>query len=203
MPAQRHADDEHFAAAVSATAELSGTRLSATAVALLTSDLIGFPRQQILAALRRCRREGVKRLTVAEVIGRIDDGRPAPDEAWAMLPKDAAGSVVWCEEMASALAMAQGLVDAGDWMAAKVVFKDSYERIAAQARAAGVAPHWTLRQGTDADALERALLTAIAHGRVTSAYARAVLGLPAGAPSDSTRPYDGARRPVPAVKAAP
>ena len=37
----------------------------------------------------------------------------------------------------------------------------------------------------------------------TPAYARAVLGLPAGAPSDSTRPYDGARRPVPAVKAAP
>jgi len=37
----------------------------------------------------------------------------------------------------------------------------------------------------------------------TPAYARAVLGLPAGAPSDSTRPYDGARRSVPAVKATP
>ena len=39
----------------------------------------------------------------------------------------------------------------------------------------------------------------------TAAYARAVLGLPAGAPSNSTRPYDGVLRPAPAtdVKAQP
>jgi hypothetical protein len=37
----------------------------------------------------------------------------------------------------------------------------------------------------------------------TSAYARAVLGLPAGAPSDSTRPYDGVRSPGAVLKAAP
>lgn len=37
----------------------------------------------------------------------------------------------------------------------------------------------------------------------TSAYSRAVLGLPAGAPSNSTRPYDGSRNPAPPVKAQP
>lgn len=167
-------DDEHFLAAVRATAELTPAKLSASAVLMLASDLADLPREQVLAALRRCRREGVKRLTVADVVGRIDDGRPAPEEAWTMLPKDGRGSVVWCEEMAAAEALAQDLMDRGDWLVARVVFKEGYARIAEEARAAGVAPVWTLRQGGDADALERALLTGIAHGRVTSSFARAI-----------------------------
>lgn len=167
-------EDDHFLAAVRATAELTPAKLSATAIAMLAKDLADLPREQVLAALRRCRREGVKRLTMMDVVARIDDGRPAPDEAWTMLPKDATGSVVWCEEMAQAEAMAQGLMDAADWMTARVVFKEGYARLAEEARAAGVAPVWTLRQGTDADALERALLTGIAHGRVTSSFARSL-----------------------------
>jgi hypothetical protein len=167
-------NEDHFLAVVRATADLTPAKLSATAVAMLAADLADYPREQVLAALRRCRREGVKRLTLADVISRIDDGRPAPDEAWAMLPKDATGSVVWCEEMAQALRQAQGLIDAGDWMAARVVFKEGYARIAEVARGAGVAPVWTLRQGSDPDALQRALLTGIAHGRVTSRFAMAL-----------------------------
>lgn len=167
-------DDELFYEAVAATAELSGSKLSAKAAQMLAADLAGFPREQIMAALRRCRREGVKRLTVSEVIGRIDDGRPAPDEAWTMLPKDAAGSVVWCEEMQSAERMAMALIERGDWRGAYVVFKEGYARIVEDARNAGVAPVWSLRQGSDADALERALRTGIAHGRVTAAFAKSV-----------------------------
>ena len=91
-----------------------------------------------------------------------------------MLPKDSSGSVVWCQEMASARALAQGLIDRGDWMAAKVIFKDGYARIVEEVRAAGVAPVWTLLQGVDDDSLERALLTGIAHGRVTSGFALAI-----------------------------
>lgn len=166
--------DEDFRSTVAATAALSGSKLSATAIGMLAQDLEDFPREQVLAALRRCRREGVKRLTVSEVIGRIDDGRPAPDEAWTMLPKDDDGSVVWCEEMAAALVLAQGLLDAGDLLAARVVFKEGYARLADEARAAGVAPVWTLRRGGNPDGLERALLTGIAHGRVSSRFALAL-----------------------------
>ena len=168
-------EDELFYQAVSATAELSGSKLSATAVQMLTQDLLHFPRQQVMAALRRCRREGVKRLTVKDVIGRIDDGRPAPDEAWGMLPKDERGSVVWCQEMAQALELAQQLINEADWMAARVVFKEGYARFVEVSRAAGIAPMWTLNQGHDDDALERALLTAITHGRTSSAVAKEIL----------------------------
>ena len=85
--------DEHLILLVKTTAELATqAKLSTAAAELLAQDLADLPREQVLAALRRCRRDGLKRLTVAAVISRLDDGRPAPDEAWTMLPKDARGS---------------------------------------------------------------------------------------------------------------
>ena len=88
--------------ALAVTAELTGTELSEAAARAMVADLQAYPAQQVLVALTRCRRELKGRLTIAAVLERLDDGRPGPNEAWAMIPQDEAGSVVWTQEMAEA-----------------------------------------------------------------------------------------------------
>lgn len=88
--------------AVLATAELCGHPFSSNAVALIfLDDLSGYPEPQVLAALRRCRLEHKGRLTVADVLSRIEDGRPSVEAAWAQIAtlQDERRSLVWCEEM--------------------------------------------------------------------------------------------------------
>ena len=88
--------------AIAVTAELCGRSFSPEAAAVFVDDLSGFDEQALLGALRRCRREVRGLLTVQDVVSRIDDGRPGPDEAWAQIPRDEAASVVWTDEMAEA-----------------------------------------------------------------------------------------------------
>ena len=88
--------------AIAVTAELTGTQLSEPAARVFAGDLAAYPEAQVLGALTRCRKEVRGRLTLQDVIGRLDDGRPGAEEAWAMLPKDEAASCVWTDEMCSA-----------------------------------------------------------------------------------------------------
>ena len=74
--------------AIAVTAELTGTVLSKVAAQVMAEDLARYPEAQVMGALTRCRRELKGRLTIADVISRLDDGRPGVEEAWAMLPKD-------------------------------------------------------------------------------------------------------------------
>ena len=76
--------------ALAVTAELTGTELSEPAARVMANDLAAYPVQQVLGALTRCRRELKGRLTVAAILERLDDGRPGPNEAWAMIPQDEA-----------------------------------------------------------------------------------------------------------------
>jgi len=70
--------------AVMATAELCGSPLTSEGIAdIFLEDLSGYPEPQVLAALKRCRLEHKGRLTVADVLSRIEDGRPGVETAWA------------------------------------------------------------------------------------------------------------------------
>jgi hypothetical protein len=62
--------------AVAVTLELTGTTLSEVAARMMADDLARYPEQQVMGALTRCRRELKGRLTIADVISRLDDGRP-------------------------------------------------------------------------------------------------------------------------------
>ena len=80
--------------AIAVAQEVTGTPLSSDgAVEAMLADLQVYPDGQVLAALRRCMREVKGKLTLADIISRIDDGRPSPEEAWSMVPLDEAGSV--------------------------------------------------------------------------------------------------------------
>lgn len=151
---------------IAATAELCGAPLSKPALAMLVMDLDTYPPQAVSAALRRCRMEHRGRLTAEAVISRIDDGRPGPEEAWAMIPRDEAGSVVWTDEMAAAYGIAGPLLAQGEPIPARMAFLEHYRAAVAKARMDGVPPKWRPCLGHDPRGREQVLLEAAEKGRI-------------------------------------
>jgi hypothetical protein len=158
--------------AVAVTAELCGRTFSEPAARVFVEDLQSYPELAVLAALRRCRREVKGLLTVQDVVSRLEDGRPGPEEAWATVPKSEAETVVWTDEMAVALRVAQPLLDAGDRVGARMAFKEAYQQEVARARDAGRAVKWQISLGHDREGREAALLQAVEQGRVAFSQVR-------------------------------
>jgi len=97
-----------------------------------------------------------------------NDGRPGPEEAWAIALRsdDEFATVVWTQEIAQAKQAAQSLLDIGDEVGARMAFREAYNRIVAEARAAGVAPKWLESLGFDTAGRETALRAAVSAGRL-------------------------------------
>ena len=161
--------------AIAVTAELTQTQLTEAAARVMAADLSQYPESQVLAALTRCRRELKGRLTIADVITRLDDGRPGPEEAWAMMPRSEADTVVWTEEMAEAMGVAQPLLDEGDAIAARMAFKECYAKLVAQSRDAKRPVKWTASLGHDPLGREQVLLRAAEQGKLSQPHVAGLL----------------------------
>jgi len=178
-PASTTEDRIALMQALAVTAELTGTAdMSEAAARLMADDLLAYPLSQVLAALTRCRRELKGRLTLAAILERLDDGRPGPQEAWAMIPQDEAGSAVWTDEMALAFGAAQPLMVLGQTIAARQAFLECYERECATARGNRKPVRWTPSLGHDPMQRARALETAVRLGRIAQSQAAALLPSP-------------------------
>lgn len=165
---------EQLIEAVAVTAELCGRTFSAAAAAVFVSDLSGYPEQQVIGALRRCRREVRGMLTVQDVVSRLEDGRPGADEAWAMIPHDESGSVVWSQEMAEAWGIAAPLIAEGDKVGGRMAFREAYARLCAAARDRCEPVRWAPSMGHDPRGREDALRVAVEAGRITHEHAQSL-----------------------------
>lgn len=165
---------ERLVKAIAVTAELTGTELSKDAARMMADDLAQYPEDRVMKALTKCRRELKTRMTLADVILRIDDGRPGPETAWAMIPKNESDSVVWTSEMAEAFGIALPLLDEGDLIAARMAFVEAYRDRCSKARDDGMPVKWMPSLGHDPHGRERVLMDAVEKGRLT---ARHVAGL--------------------------
>lgn len=163
---------EQLIQAVAVTAELCGRVFTPAAASVFVADLGGYPEEQILGALRRCRREVRGVLTVQDVLSRIADGRPGADEAWAMIPQDEAGSVVWTDEMAQAWGTARFLLRENDRVGARMAFKEAYQKLVADARDQRRPVHWTPSLGHDKAGREAVIVEAVKAGRLTYEHGR-------------------------------
>jgi hypothetical protein len=166
---------EQLLQALAVTVELTGTELSKAAARVMAYDLARYPEAQVIGALDRCRRELRGRLTIADVLARLEDGRPGPEEAWSMIPRDEAASVFWTEEMRQAYAVAAPLLAAGDAVPARMAFLERYRALVLEAREAGRPVEWTFSPGTDKSARELVLLDAVEKGRLSADLARDLL----------------------------
>lgn len=158
--------------AVAVTAELCGRTFTEPAARMFVSDLAAYPEQAVIKALARCRKEVRGILTVQDVVSRLDDGRPGPDEAWALMPRDEAQSVVWTDEMAQAFDTARHMLAAGDKVAARLAFRENYIRLVNEARDAGKPVNWMASLGHDPNGRDVVLAEAVAAGRLPLEYAR-------------------------------
>lgn len=171
--------------ALAVTAEVCGTEFSEPAARAIAARLSSYPLESVLKALDKCQTEVTGRLSLAAIIGRIDDGRPSADEAWstAIQASDEAATVVWTTETAKAYWAAAAVLDKGDKVGARMAFRDVYEREVSNARQAGTPVKWDFTLGTDPYQRDQAIKQAAELNRIGREHAKGLL------------PYIGATEP--------
>lgn len=150
---------------VIATAETIGHVLSASAAAMIAEDLEGYPLTACCVALKKCRAEVRGRLTLHDVVSRLNaaDGRPGRDEAWsiALQSADERATVVWTNEIMLAYDAAKPVLRIGDRVGARMAFISAYDRLVEAARAEQMPASWVASYGWDADLRQIALEDAV------------------------------------------
>lgn len=208
-----------LAAAICATAEAMGQEMNPGTAAMMAEDLCAYPVPVVKAALKACRSEVKGKLSMADILQRVQaaDGRPGKDEAWsiAVLADDEFETVVMTDEIHLALTAARPVLDSGNKIGARMVFLDAYERFVRQAREAAKPVNWHASMGYDtarrAIAIEQAVqMQRIPHERGQQYLAdlriapitedgRAIAGLITGA---VVKPSPGMRDKLQALKAS-
>lgn len=162
------------------TAEACGGVISREAAQIMAVDLAPYGATAVMDSLTRCRREVKGRLGLKDIIERIDDGRPGPDESWAMVleAQDEQNTVVWCAEMRDAYSVAAPLLEAGDKVAARMAYKECYERLVGASRAERRAAQWEVSAGWDAELRKKAIFQAVERGLIPAERANLLLPAP-------------------------
>jgi len=178
-------EQEDLVKGLMATAEVIGDQLRPTAAAYMVQDLSCYSMAVLDRALAGCRRELKGRLSLAAVLERIDDGHPAPNEAWAVAIQaaDERNTVVWTTLTQQAWNTALPLVQAGDKIAARPAFLETYGRLLKDARAARLPANYTPSLGFDLTSRNAALTDAVSKGLLAHDQVRDHLQLTAATPA--------------------
>lgn len=160
--------------ALAIAADVTGTEFSEATARFILRELEAYPEQAALEALRRCCREVKGRLTLSDILSRLDDGRPGVEEAWAAIPRDEYQSVVWTEEMRQAWGVALPLLEE-DPVAARMAFKDAYCKLVDKARTNREPVRWSVSLGRDPAGRETVVAEAVRAGKITQAHAKALI----------------------------
>ncbi|MCX2919688.1 hypothetical protein ORK51_05835 [Stenotrophomonas rhizophila] len=178
-------EQEDLVKGLMATAEVIGDQLRPTAAAYMVQDLSCYSMAVLERALAGCRRELKGRLSLAAVLERIDDGHPAPNEAWAVAIQaaDERNTVVWTTLTQQAWNTALPLVQAGDKIAARPAFLETYGRLLKDARAARLPASYTPSLGFDLTSRNAALTDAVSKGLLAHDQVRDHLQLTAATPA--------------------
>lgn len=164
---------------VTATAEVLGQEITATAAEMIATDLSEYQDQQIADGLKACRRELTGRLTLAAIIERIQrtDGHPEPSEAWAIAlqASDESRTVVMTEQIQKAFYSAQPILDNGDAIGARMAFIDAYRRMTDEARQNRTQPQWSVSLGWDPEGREVAVKRAMTAGYISMEHGETLL----------------------------
>ena len=99
-----------------------------------------------------------------------DDGRPGPQEAWAlaMRASDEADTIIWTAETAQAFGECLPILSAGDEVGARMACLEVYGRLVAEARRVHRAPQWYASLGYDPERRARAIADGVTRGLLGS-----------------------------------
>lgn len=142
-----------LAAAIIATAEAMGQEMNPGTAAIMAEDLSAYPVPVVRAALKACRLEVKGKLTMADILQRVQaaDGRPGKDEAWsiALIAGDEIETVVMTAEVQQAMSAAAPILKLGDKVGARMAFMSAYERLVTAARTEATPVTWSVSLGFD------------------------------------------------------
>lgn len=172
---------EQIIQAVAVTAELCNKVFTSQVAAnAFVDELILYPLEQVLSALKRCQRELKNTLSLADVLNRIDDGRPTTEIAWAIALKshDESETIVWTEEISQAKNIADSLLKVNDNVGARMAFKEAYNQLVQTARENHSPVNWQASLGLDVTKKELAINEAVTQGLLTAPYAKQLLPMP-------------------------
>lgn len=118
--------------------EMAGQEMSEAAMDMMASELSQFEFGAVQNALRKCARECKYKITLAEIIDRIDDGRPSPEKAWQdvqHLTEDDA-KVLTTEQNKAYCMVSTSLIngDTSAKIAARQTFLQEYKRLCQESR---------------------------------------------------------------------
>jgi hypothetical protein len=161
---------------IATTYEVCGaTELSDAAQEIVVNALSSYPEESIFEALERCCKEVKGRLALADIIQRIRDEHPGPQEAWAIVQgalENEDITVVWTEEISKAFF---AVYNFDDKIAARKAFLESYEKELLDSRSKNKPVKWTVSAGSDPNQRERAVIEAAQKGRLLPEQARKIV----------------------------
>ena len=157
----RENDYDEFAALLAASFDVLGKTpaakvVSPTAQALFFQALAEYPLPQVRAALAAHVKRGKFTPTPADIVEHIEaatngDGRPGPEEAWAiaLASQDERDTVVWTSETAQAWTVARPVMETSGPITARKTFTETYTRLVGAARAQRRPVQWSAHLGWD------------------------------------------------------
>lgn len=152
------------------TAYTVGSNLPDAALTIMVKQLSKYTYLQVKAALNRCALEVTNRLPLAEIISRIDDGRPDVEKAWSQVSHydaDDTYSEVITEEQSYARGACWSLLIANDNIAARMAFKEEYVKLCAENRAKGLPVKYVTHFGTNKESRLDVVKQALLEGKIT------------------------------------
>lgn len=163
-------DKTRFAQEITATAEIFGKTLSKPTMKIIFDDLSEYTLDDVLLSLNKCRKTLKFFPTTAEIIEKIPKSsaiiHPGADEAWSICLQsfDEHNTVIMTKQIAEARGIALDLYDFGDKTAARMAFRDAYNRLITNA----TKPEWFISEGFDKTLKSAAIEKAVSLGRLTS-----------------------------------
>lgn len=180
----KQADYDGFHAILSDCLSMWSGAPSATATAIWFRTLQNYDLATLTAAFGAHMRDPVngkfepKPAHIIEQIERAsrNDGRPGPEEAWAisLAARDEADTVVWTNECAQAWAVAAPIMQLSDEVGARMAFKETYSRLVTEARARREAAAWEVSEGFDKNRRRIAVIQAVEAGRIPAGHMAAI-----------------------------
>lgn len=166
-------DREDFVAMLSSTLDLYGRKLSAGAYSIWFESMRGWPLGEVRAAFATWVSGGKPSAPVPADLVKLlqtNDGWVEAEEAWSIVSQtmeDERVTVFWTAPMQVAFGAALGLRD--DMIAARMAFREVYNRELTSARSRGERPVWQMSPGADPEMRRAAVEEAARLGRITEA----------------------------------
>lgn len=160
---------------IAITWEMLNGSISDPVKTLLLKQLSAYDDAALLKALARCRAECRGRITPADIIQRIEDGHPGPEEAWAIIESginNEDATLIWTPEIKHAFFQVSTMTDK---IAARKAFIECYRAQIVEARAEQRGPKWSVSLGHNRDQRDRVLFEAVNRGLLSPGYVRSLV----------------------------